>query len=99
MKFLHCPYCGEKLIQMSIGDEGLMPFCNSCDKPIFDMFYTCTITLVVNELGEVALIKQGYVSQTNYVLIAGYIKSGESAELTAFREVEEEIGLRPTSLQ
>ena len=99
MKFIHCPYCGKKLVQKSIGDEGLMSFCNFCDRPIFDMSYTCTITLVTNELGEVALIKQGYVSQTNYVLIAGYMKSGESAELTAFREVEEEIGLRPTSLQ
>lgn len=99
MKFIHCPNCGEKLVQKSIGDEGLMPFCNSCDKPIFDMFNTCIITLVVNELGEVALIKQGYVSQTNYVLIAGYIKAGERAEETALREVEEEVGLIPHSLR
>ncbi|MHB8130216.1 MAG: NAD(+) diphosphatase [Mobilitalea sp.] len=99
MKFLHCPHCGEKLIPKNIGDEGLVPFCNSCDRPIFNIPYTCTLSLVMNELDEVALIRQNYVSQLNYVLVAGYIKSEESAEETAIREAEEEIGVTPHTVQ
>lgn len=99
MKFIHCPLCGEKLVPKNVGDEGLVPFCTSCDRPMFNIPYTCTLTLVVNELNEVALIRQNYVSQSNYVLVAGYIKSGESAEETAMREAQEEIGVYPNSVQ
>lgn len=99
MKFLHCPICGEKLVPKNIGDEGLVPFCVSCDRPMFNIPYTCTLNLVVNELGEVALIRQNYVSQSHYVLVAGYIKSGESAEETSVREVQEEIGVTPNSVR
>jgi NAD+ diphosphatase len=99
MKFIHCPQCGDKLIPRNIGDEGLMPYCPTCDRPVFNMPYACTLTLVVNELREVALIKQSYVSQTNYVLVAGYIKSGENAEETAIREVQEEIGVAAHTLR
>lgn len=52
---------GKKLVHKEIGDEGLMPYCNKCERPIFDLPYTCIITLVVNENGEAALIRQGYV--------------------------------------
>lgn len=99
MKFIHCPTCGEKLVQRNIGDEGLVPYCNSCNHPRFNIPYTCTLTLVVNELEEVALLRQNYVSKSSYVLVAGYVKSGESAEETAGREVEEELGISPKSVQ
>lgn len=99
MRFTYCPHCGEKLISKEIGDEGLMPYCSKCERPIFDLPYTCIITLVVNEYGEAALIKQGYVSNTNYVCVAGYIKTRESAEETAIREVEEELGLKASRLE
>lgn len=99
MKFTYCPHCGEKLVQKEIGDEGLMPYCNKCERPIFDLPYTCTITLAINEMGEVALIRQGYVSTTNYVCVAGYIKTGETAEETAIREVGEELGLKVEAIK
>lgn len=95
MKFTYCPDCGTKLIEKEIGDEGLVPYCQVCERPWFPLSYTCTITLVVNEEKEIALIRQGYVSETNYVCIAGYMKPGESGETTAAREVEEELGLKP----
>ena len=98
MKFTYCPTCGEKLVLKEIGDEGLTAFCQKCSRPFLDLPYTCTLTLVVNESDEIALIKQSYVSQTNYVCVAGYIKTGESAEETAKREVQEEIGIIPKSV-
>ena len=93
MRFTYCPHCGEKLIKKEIGDEGLIPYCNSCKIPLWDMFTTCVICAVVNEQQEIALLRQNYVSTTNYVCVAGVMKLGESAEETACREIKEEIGL------
>lgn len=92
MKFTYCPHCGKQLIKKEIGDEGLIPFCDNCNLPLWDMFTTCIICVVVNEFNQVALLRQNYVSQNNYVCVAGIMKIGESAEETAIREVKEEIG-------
>ena len=99
MHFSYCPYCGNKLVDREIGDEGMVPFCEKCNIPLFDMFSTSIITAVVNECGEVALLRQNYVSTSNYVCVAGYIKPGESAEETVVREVKEEIGQDVESLE
>lgn len=96
MRFKYCPECGEKLIMKPIGDEGDVPFCESCDRPWFDMFSSAVIVLVVNEYGEAALLRQNYMSTEHRVLVSGYIKPGESAEETARREVAEEIGIELT---
>lgn len=92
MKFTYCPHCGEKLIKKEIGDEGLIPYCDKCKVPLWDMFTTCIICAVVNEFDEVALIRQSYVSEVKYVCVAGIMKIGESAEECAIREIKEEIG-------
>ena len=93
MHFTYCPYCGEKLENKEIGDEGLIPFCNECKIPLWDMFTTSIICAVVNEYKEIALLKQEYVTTSTYVCVAGIMKIGESAEETAIREIKEEIGL------
>ena len=93
MRFTYCPHCGEKLVKKEIGDEGLVPFCEGCEIPLWDMFTTCIITAVVNEEDEVALLKQSYLTSTQYVCVAGHMKIGESAEETVIREVKEELGL------
>jgi NAD+ diphosphatase len=92
MRFTYCPHCGTKLICKEIGDEGMIPFCDKCNIPLWDMFTTSVIAAVVNEYGEVALLRQNYVSTTKYVCVAGIMKIGESAEETVIREVKEEIG-------
>lgn len=92
MRFSFCPHCGTKLIGKEIGDEGIIPYCENCSVPLWDMFTTSIIAAVVNEYGEVALLRQNYVSETKYVCVAGIMKLGESAEDTVVREVKEEIG-------
>ncbi len=92
MRFSFCPHCGTRLIQKEIGDEGLVPFCETCSMPLFDMFSTCVICAVTNECGEIALLRQSYLSETRYVCVSGFMKIGESAEESAVREIEEEIG-------
>lgn len=99
MHFTYCPHCGTKLIQKKIGDEGMIPYCNECEIPLWDMFTTSIIAAVVNEEREVALLRQNYVSQTKHVCVAGIMKLGESAEETVMREVEEEIGQDVESLE
>lgn len=99
MKFQYCPYCGKKLIQKEIGDEGLIPFCENCDVPLWDMFTTSIIAAVVNEQDEVALLRQNYVSKTKHVCVAGIMKIGESTEETVVREIAEEIGLKVKELK
>lgn len=99
MKFQYCPYCGKKLIQKEIGDEGFIPFCENCDVPLWDMFTTSIIAAVVNEQDEVALLRQNYVSKTKHVCVAGIMKIGESTEETVVREIAEEIGLKVKELK
>ncbi|MBQ9767831.1 MAG: NUDIX domain-containing protein [Lachnospiraceae bacterium] len=98
MRFSFCPHCGTKLSKKEIGDEGLVPFCEPCKMPLFDMFSTCVICAVTNECGEVALLKQNTISETRYVCVSGFMKIGESAEESAAREIEEEIGQKVEEL-
>lgn len=95
MKFDYCPFCGTKAVEREIGDEGLMPYCEHCQRPLFELFPVCVLCVVKNELGEIALIRQSYVNPGTFVGVAGYIKSGESAEQAAAREVKEELGIAP----
>ncbi|QHQ59793.1 NUDIX domain-containing protein [Anaerocolumna sedimenticola] len=99
MHFTYCPHCGNKLIDREIGDEGMIPYCESCQVPLWDMFSTGVICAVINEYDEIALIRQEYVSSTNYVCIAGIMQLGENAEETAIREIKEEIGLDVKKIQ
>lgn len=92
MRFTYCPHCGSQLVKKEIGDEGLIPYCESCRVPLWDLFTSCVICAVVNEYNEIALLRQNYVSTASYVCVAGVIKLGESAEETAVREIREEIG-------
>ncbi len=92
MKFEFCPHCGNRLAEKEIGDEGLVPFCTECGIPVWEMFTTSVIAAVVNEYGEIALLRQNYVSETKYVCVAGIMKPGESAEDAVVREVKEELG-------
>lgn len=99
MKYTFCPDCGEKLVLHEIGDEGLIPYCENCKRPLFDYFSTCVLSVVRDERGEIALIRQSYGDVTRYVGVAGYMKCGETAEQAAAREIEEEIGIRPDRVQ
>lgn len=98
MKFTFCPECGTKAVLREIGDEGQMPYCEKCQRPLFDYFRTCVLSVVQNELGEIALIRQSYGDVTRYVGVAGYMKCGETAEDAAKREVLEEIGIEPEAV-
>ncbi|MBQ4096060.1 MAG: NUDIX domain-containing protein [Oscillospiraceae bacterium] len=93
MRFKFCQQCGKELSLREIGDEGLVPYCNSCERPWFDMFSTCVICLLWADKNKFALLKQNYLSRGHHVCVSGYVTPGETAEQAAAREVKEEIGL------
>lgn len=99
MHHIYCPVCGTKLIDKEAGDDGFVPFCTECDQYWFDVFPCASIVLVANEFQEVALIWQSYLSTEYAGFVSGYITPGETAEETAYREVEEEIGIKLDSLE
>ena len=78
MHFTYCPTCGSGLIPRPLGDEGDVPWCECCARPLFDMFSSCIIVAGVNGEGEVALLRESR-NPDREVLVAGYIKPGESA--------------------
>lgn len=98
MHYHYCPTCGAKTENRTAGDDGQVPYCVSCQKFLFDTFPTCTITLVVNPQNKVALLTQNYMSTDFKTLVSGYMKPGESAEESAVREVQEELGLSVDSI-
>lgn len=99
MKMQYCPRCGNKAVMREIGDEGVIPYCAGCEVPLWDLFTASIIAAVVNEYGEIALLRQDYVSTTNHVCVAGVMKLGESAEDTVVREIGEELGLHVKSVE
>ncbi|MCM1332600.1 MAG: NUDIX domain-containing protein [Bacteroides sp.] len=99
MHYKYCPECGAELMDRQAGDDGNVPYCESCGKYWFDSFASCVIVMVVNELDEIALLRQEYISSRHYTFVAGYITPGESAEETAVREVKEELGLEIEKLE
>ena len=98
MRYTCCPDCGTRLNGRSLGDEGLVPWCEACSRPWFDAFSTCIIAAVMNEQGDI-LLQREKRRPDREVLVAGYIKPGESAEEAVRREIAEETGLTATSLR
>ena len=98
MRYTFCPDCGQRLTARPLGDEGLVPGCEGCQRPWFDSFSTCIIAAVMNQKGEV-LLQRERRRPDREVLAAGFIKPGESAEDTARREIVEETGLTVTSMR
>ena len=98
MKYTFCPNCGQELIPRSLGDEGLVPWCDRCDHPWFDTFSSCIIVAVMNEKGQVLLQRENRRPDRE-VLVAGFIKPGDTAEDTVRREIAEETSLTAKSLR
>lgn len=89
----YCGICGTKLIKKNLEHEGLIPFCPACNSYRFET-YNCAVSMIVTtkSFDKVLLIEQ--YGQKRYILVAGYINKGESAEEACKRELYEEVGLK-----
>ena len=89
---MHCPKCGNKLVLKFCENEGLVPYCEVCEKFKFPPFSTAVSMVVVNKTQDKILIAK-HTKNNDFLLFAGYIKKGESVEKTLVREIKEETGL------
>ena len=92
---MHCPKCGNKLVLKFCENEGLVPYCEACEKFKFPPFSTAVSMVVVNKTQDKILIGK-HTKSNDFLLFAGYIKKGESAEKTIVRELKEETKLNVT---
>lgn len=46
---MHCPKCGNKLVLKFCENEGLVPYCEVCEKFKFPPFSTAVSMVVVNK--------------------------------------------------
>lgn len=99
MEFTYCPNCSQKLDERDFGEEGLVKYCNTCDRPYFDTPASCVEVMVVNEHNQVLLLKQNYISKTHWTFVSGYVKNGDTLEETVIREVLEESGQQVEKMQ
>ncbi len=89
---MYCPVCGDKLALFVHDQEGLVPYCKHCGEFRFPQFATAVSMVVVNrEKNKILLAK--HKGQADFILFAGYVKKGETAEKTVTREFREETRL------
>ncbi len=93
-----CPDCGTRLqLQFHPREEKDLPFCTGCGRYKYPTYNTAVSMIVTDESEkQVLLIKQ--YGKDSFILTAGYVNRGESAENAVIREVKEELDLDVTGL-
>ncbi|RLI44248.1 hypothetical protein DRO61_12365 [Candidatus Bathyarchaeota archaeon] len=94
----YCSYCGQDLRFKTLLDGSKEKYCSKCDHVFFDTSSPAVIVAVTNTNRILLTRSVGWV-HPYWGLIAGHVKSGESAENAAIREVQEEVGLELFDLQ
>lgn len=89
---MFCVECGEQLTLMFADGEGLVPYCKKCGEFRFPQFSTAVSMVVTNRAKDKILLAR-HCGQKDFILFAGYIKKGETAEKAVAREFKEETGL------
>lgn len=77
---------------MFASGEGLVPYCKACGQFRFAQFPTAVSMVVTNRNKDKILLAR-HKEQKDYILFAGYIKKGETAEKAVTREFKEETKL------
>lgn len=94
----YCVECGTKLIKKHLENEGEIPYCTNCEEFRFPIYNSAVSMIVINKKKEEILLIKQY-GRPFFILVAGYINRGESAENAVAREVLEETGLHVTEMQ
>lgn len=89
---MYCYECGEKLALVLHNQEGLVPFCKNCNEYRFPQF-TTAVTIVATNRDKDKILLAKHKGQDDFILFAGYVKKGETAEKTVTREFKEETKL------
>ncbi len=93
-KKIYCNFCGSKLDE-TIWEGCLRPFCEHCNEPIYENPVPATAVVVIDDKGDVLLVKRGVEPKKGFwCLPGGFMELGETPEKGALRELEEETGLK-----
>ncbi len=93
----HCSECGTELEEKYLENEGMVPYCPTCQQFRFPMFNVAVSMIVMNaSKDQICLIKQ--YGRDSYILVAGYVNLGEDAEDAVAREIKEEMGFEVTEM-
>ena len=94
----YCSYCGRELVSKILLDGSTEKYCVKCDHVFFEEPSPAVIVAVMN--GEKILLTRSVGWQHHYWgLVAGHVKSGETTEEAAMREVKEEVGIDTMTLE
>jgi len=88
----YCSSCGQELTFKTLLDGSSEKYCSKCDHVFFNTSSPAVIIAVITTNQILLTRSVGWV-HPYWGLIAGHVKSGESAENAAIREVQEEVGL------
>lgn len=89
---MFCVECGGPLSLHYAQGEGLVPYCKNCGEYRFPQYATAVSMVVTNRAKDKILLAK-HAGQDEFILFAGYIKKGETAEKAVCREFKEETGL------
>ena len=89
---MFCRNCGQKLSLRFCENEGLVPYCNTCESYMFPEFSVAASMVVTNRTQDKILLAK-HADDDDFILFAGYVKKGETVEKTVPREIKEELGL------
>lgn len=93
---MYCTICGKELELKHIHNEGEIPFCLDCNKLYFPRVDIAIIAILTNAKDQVCLTNQNKEGKYK-VLIAGFVKPGETLEECVKREIKEEVGIDVTA--
>ena len=86
----YCIECGTLLEKKELVDEGLIGYCQSCNKYQFDPFNCAVSCIILNPSHDKILLVKQY-GLDHYRFVAGYINKGENAQECLVREIKEEL--------
>lgn len=89
---MYCRECGQKLTLRFCENEGLIPYCGTCENFMFPQF-NIAVSMVVTNRAQDKILLAKHAEDDDFILFAGYIKKGENAEKAIPREIKEELGL------
>ncbi len=87
-----CCYCGQELSLKLLYDGSKEKYCQQCNQVFFNSPSPAIIVAVING-SRILLTRSVEWTHLYWGLLAGHIKSSETAEQAAKREILEEVGI------
>ena len=94
----YCRFCGKQLSPKTLLDGSVEMYCPDCDHVFFNEPSPAVIVAVINA-DKILLTRSVDWKHHYWGLVAGHIRSGETAEEAAAREVMEETGVHIRELE